>query len=683
VRYPARERKGDCAECARLSGMAKYSKSFNVIRSVRAWKERTDQAIAENRLQVEKCATLIASLENRLRAFEDKAASMVEDLRSLTARYTAIDWQLKLLAGDYTSLFVREWRNRLSHLRLLPIRRSTLVTLLQIGADPPPNLVSLAPSKSEWREWASDPAVEWKLGACLSDHSQCRDSYEWLGDNCDALRTLVASSTADPDHEAVWERLISSDQAIGGARTWPLGFRPENADLDVRRRRLMMAVGTAYPESLMALHDIEAAGQPATQYPPYGEEPLPLVPQPAKVAAAPRRRSVLFVNPGYYNFHLLAGALRERGWDAVSMAIIDPESDYAKHFHGHDWNLFEADPVAQQQVLRERFREAAERFDMFHFSGVGTFSFFPYNYDTSIDHDRVPWDVLDLKRRGAKIAYTITGCHDLITQTGFEAWSPGMCPKCPWRDRPEICSDHRMSAWGWKVVQLADLICLETDPPLDFRDTAAAFREPLSFAVDPEFWHPELGLTIPAPAPWREPKTDGEVLIYHSVGNYEMRTRGGINVKGTGAVVAAIDRLKAEGHPVRLLFRTGVPSIDNRWILAQADIIVDQLNYGRYGATAREGMMLGRPVVGRINKVEAPGTPAVRAIAECPIVDASEDTVYEVLRKLVIDPAERARIGAVSREHACRWWSKDVLAERYERVYDHLYKYGRPPASLE
>ncbi|MGN8549080.1 glycosyltransferase [Bradyrhizobium sp. 13971] len=618
-----------------------------------------------------------------LRTERSQSKAETDATRILRAK-DAVITGMKPFGGTYASVLFRMVGTKTRRLRLLPIRASTSVTLLQVKADLPADLVALVPNKSELRAWARDPAVEWKLAECISVDPQSRDDC-WSKKSCLAVRALIASSTRD--NELVWRTLITSDQATGGAdslTTWPLGFRPEQADPDVRRRRLMIALGLAFPTSLMAMHHIEAAGQPPTLNPPYGEEPIQDVPRPERDPAVPRRRSVLFVNPSYYNFHFLAGSLRKRGWDAVSMAIIDPNSDYAQHFHGHDWNLFEADANKQQQVLRERFQEAAERFDMFHFAGVGTLSFFPYNYDdASKNHDSIPWDVLELKRRGAKIAYSITGCHDLITQTGFEAWSPGMCPKCAWRDRPEICSDHRMSAWGWKVRQLADLICIETDPPLDFRQTAAVFREPLSFAVDPEFWRPELGRTVPVPELWLEPKADGEILIYHSVGNYEMRTRQGVNVKGTGAVVAAIDRLKAEGHPVRLLFRKDVPSVDNRWMLAQADIIVDQLNYGRYGATAREGMMLGRPVVGRVNKVEARGLPAVRAIAECPIVDASEDTIYEVLRRLVTDPGERSRIGAVSRAHAIRWWSKDVLAERYERVYDHLHEHGRPPATLE
>jgi hypothetical protein len=471
--------------------------------------------------------------------------------------------------------------------------------------------------------------------------------------------------------DVILTRDLSRQPELGAAKN----FDPATASFQVRRRRAIIELSSTDPDLTPLLLSVESNGV----YP----GPVSTTAAPPRSPATPRRRSVLFVNPAYYNFYYLAKSLRQRGWDAVAMSSIDPNSAYARQFHGHDWTVFDSDSLAHREKLKKAFRIVANRFDMLHFHGVGAMSMFPDNHDTGVDHDAVPWDVLEMKRRGAKIGYSITGCHDLVTPSVFVGWSPGMCPKCPWRERPEICSDRRMSAWGWKLQQLADLICLETDPPLDFRDTQATFREPLSFAVDPDFWRPGLARETPVPDEWLEPKEPGEILIYHSVGNYELRTRNGVNVKGTGAVIRAIERLRQEGQRVRLLFRKDVPSIHNRWILAQADIIVDQLNYGRYGATAREGLMLGRPVVGRLNRNEPLGLSPVRCIAESPIVDASEETVYDALKRLVENPAEREAIGAASRTHALQWWARDVLAERYERVYDHLQRHGRPPKTLD
>jgi hypothetical protein len=253
-----------------------------------------------------------------------------------------------------------------------------------------------------------------------------------------------------------------------------------------------------------------------------------------------------------------------------------------------------------------------------------------------------------------------------------------MCNRCIFRDERDVCSDQGNLAWGWKLNTLADLVCVETDPPLDFKGGGKSFFGPLTFALDPEFWHPQLQ----PPAEYLQEKA-GKILIYHAVGNYRKRTKDGKNVKGTAPVMEAIEKLQAEGFPVEALFVDDVPSRDNRFIQIQADIIVDQLNYGRYGALAREGMMLGKPVVGRLDKHDLGDEDATRCILESPIVPADESTIYEVLKGLVLDPERRAEIGAASRAHALRWWSADVLAERFERVYDIVRSGGPVPRDLD
>ena len=76
--------------------------------------------------------------------------------------------------------------------------------------------------------------------------------------------------------------------------------------------------------------------------------------------------------------------------------------------------------------------------------------------------------------------------------------------------------------------------------------------------------------------------------------------------------MAALDRLKSEGHKVRLIFIDNVVSRDVKYIQAQVDIVLDQLNYGRYGATARESLMLGKATICRLNPRQAPPLAPVR-----------------------------------------------------------------------
>jgi len=59
-------------------------------------------------------------------------------------------------------------------------------------------------------------------------------------------------------------------------------------------------------------------------------------------------------------------------------------------------------------------------------------------------------------------------------------------------------------------------------------------------------------------------------------------------------------------------------------------------------------------------------------MSELPLVSATEHTIYEVLRNLLLDPAKRAAIGRASRAYALKWHSADACAERYERIYDEV-----------
>ena len=68
-------------------------------------------------------------------------------------------------------------------------------------------------------------------------------------------------------------------------------------------------------------------------------------------------------------------------------------------------------------------------------------------------------------------------------------------------------------------------------------------------------------------------------------------------VKGTERVVEAVEQLRGEGIPLELELVEGRPHAEARKAYERADILVDQLLVGWYGAVAVELMALGRPVV--------------------------------------------------------------------------------------
>ena len=59
-------------------------------------------------------------------------------------------------------------------------------------------------------------------------------------------------------------------------------------------------------------------------------------------------------------------------------------------------------------------------------------------------------------------------------------------------------------------------------------------------------------------------------------------------------------------------------------------------------------------------------------VDELPIVSATPDTAYDVVRDLVDDPAKRAEIGRRSRAFALKWHSADVAARRLDEIYRGL-----------
>jgi len=390
----------------------------------------------------------------------------------------------------------------------------------------------------------------------------------------------------------------------------------------------------------------------------------------ARGAAGSRVRSVLFLRNSYYHFYYLAEALRRRGWDALTVSTDDPEGPHANYYHGEDVNLWDADPKRFRKNIEDCYWDALERFALLHFAGDGLLTFFPISPEDWEAEE--PWDIVEWRRSGRKIAYTISGCNSGVAQSTVARWSAlggsVVCDKCPWQLTPTVCNDAKNLAWGRKVDRYCDVIFTEGSPALDYQAIHKAVREPTTMCLDPEFWKPDLAV----PDHLKIKRSDNELLVYHSFGNYDLRTAHGRNIKGTGAIEGAVARLQAEGRAVRLIFVTDVKNTEVRYLQAQADVIVDQLNYGRYGATAREAMMLGKPTICYINRSEPKPADKLRSTQELPLVSATEETVYEVLRDLLLDRERRRRLGVAGRAFAMKWHSADACAERYEAIYDSV-----------
>jgi glycosyltransferase involved in cell wall biosynthesis len=234
-----------------------------------------------------------------------------------------------------------------------------------------------------------------------------------------------------------------------------------------------------------------------------------------------------------------------------------------------------------------------------------------------------------------------------------------------------VCSDQGNLAWGRFRNGVADYQCTLGGNRVDCNDDPRVHEVPEFYCLDPDFWHP--GIEIPEA--FRIRGQPGAVRLFHSVGHLEERTdENGINIKTTHLWRPLMERLRGEGCPVEWLHFTNVANRDLRYYQVQADIFLDMLTFGWFGATAREAMMLAKPVICYIRPewLESVRREIPEYAAELPIVSATPATAYETLKALVEDPERRAEIGRRSRAFALKWHGAEPGARRFDAIYGAL-----------
>lgn len=378
---------------------------------------------------------------------------------------------------------------------------------------------------------------------------------------------------------------------------------------------------------------------------------------------------VLYVGHSYYHTWYLSRALRKLGWKADTLNY-DSSQENQKYYHGEDFKFTYSDNKGREEHWRKFYWKAIREYDIFHFSNAHSLKFI--DFDISV-RNFVPqgWDIWVLKLLGKKIVYSNNGCLDGVSQSSFRKWGPEpVCDICSWRNVPTVCSDERNLAWGKFRNKMADYQITNGGNRVDYNDDPRVHDVPEFYCLDPDVWDPDL----PVPDKFRLAFPQDTVKIYHAVGNFDLRTQGDKNIKSTHIYLPLIERLKAEGYPVELIFVKDIPSKDVRFYQVQADIVVDMLTYGFFGANVREAMMLGKPVVCflRPEWLESMRREIPEYVNELPVVSATPQTVYNVLKDLIEHPEKRRELGRRGREFAVKWHSAEAGANRMDKIYSML-----------
>ncbi len=381
---------------------------------------------------------------------------------------------------------------------------------------------------------------------------------------------------------------------------------------------------------------------------------------------------VLFVGQCYYNAWYLSRALRQLGWQA-DVLNWDPDPASQIFYHGEDFRF----SGYRRDLLRHLwfYFWALRRYDIFHFSNAHGM-IFGHVIHWYVKKFLPPYsEIRLLKKLGKKIVYSNNACLDGVAQSSFRMWGPEpVCDVCPWRDVPSVCSDERNLTWGKLRNSLADYQCTLGGNRKDYNDDPRVHEVPEFYCLDTNVWNPDLLV----PTNYRLPFSADTIKIYHSVGNFYSRSSATTNrnVKSTHIIIPTVERLKANGYKVDLIFFTDVPNKHLRYYQAQADIVVDMLTFGFFGASVREAMMLGKPAVCflRPEWLESMKREIPEYVDELPVISATQDTVYEVLRDLIDHPEKRREIGRRSREFAVKWHSAEAGARRFDQIYTELLR---------
>ena len=141
-------------------------------------------------------------------------------------------------------------------------------------------------------------------------------------------------------------------------------------------------------------------------------------------------------------------------------------------------------------------------------------------------------------------------------------------------------------------------------------------------------------------------------------------------VKGTRYLLAAVERLRADGVAFDFELIETMSHAEARRRYERAHLLVDQLLAGWYGGLAVELMALGKPVLCYIRPEDLVFVPAGMR-EEIPTIQARPDTVYQVLKDWLSRPlAEWRERGLAGRRYVEAWHDPMAIARRLKRDYE-------------
>ncbi len=140
-------------------------------------------------------------------------------------------------------------------------------------------------------------------------------------------------------------------------------------------------------------------------------------------------------------------------------------------------------------------------------------------------------------------------------------------------------------------------------------------------------------------------------------------------VKGTRFVEEAAQSLEDE-FDLEWLFVEGIPHERAMDLYKQADLVIDQLRVGWYGAFAVEMMAMGKPVMCYVRGEDLEFIPEEMQV-DLPLIQVTPDTLKETLREHLGNVETLREIGRQSRRFVEKWHNPRTIAAAMLRVYSN------------
>jgi hypothetical protein len=146
-------------------------------------------------------------------------------------------------------------------------------------------------------------------------------------------------------------------------------------------------------------------------------------------------------------------------------------------------------------------------------------------------------------------------------------------------------------------------------------------------------------------------------------------------IKGTEFVLETIEKLKNEGIAFEFKLIENMRNEDLLVLLADADIVIDQLNSDTFGVLSTEAMATGNAVVTSYMP------DLVKMPMPCPVLNTNKLNVYENVKRLILDIDFRVKLSLQGLEYSNKYHDIKQIIQRdlkilntpeKERVYDYI-----------